>query len=236
MTSIQTSRISAQPVKRCRRLPRIALLLWWVYPSETAGERKRAKRNMLYRTWLKLFVPWLQVDQNFLENSHPAVQSLESLQQRAMEEFSKTASFFGEDSKATNTEAFFCIFAEFTNKFEVSNWYSTICYSDDRCTFVQLKLCMLSSKTKQTPLSFPWPLETQSKWLQISRCNVLECGDCLIASYVFSSARVLFLKSNVMSTPCTTSRMQQESNLWVSKLSSLALLKNNKSLSLIQYH
>uniref|UniRef100_A0A8C7YVT5 Glutamate receptor, ionotropic, delta 2 (Grid2) interacting protein, a n=1 Tax=Oryzias sinensis TaxID=183150 RepID=A0A8C7YVT5_9TELE len=55
---------------------------------------------------------------NFLENSHPAVQSLESLQQRAMEEFSKTASFFGEDSKSTNTEAFFGIFAEFMSKFE----------------------------------------------------------------------------------------------------------------------
>uniref|UniRef100_A0A3B4GQ50 Delphilin-like n=1 Tax=Pundamilia nyererei TaxID=303518 RepID=A0A3B4GQ50_9CICH len=55
---------------------------------------------------------------NFLENSHPAIQSLESLQQRAMEEFSKTASYFGEDGKATNTEAFFGIFAEFINKFE----------------------------------------------------------------------------------------------------------------------
>ncbi|XP_054614896.1 delphilin isoform X4 [Dunckerocampus dactyliophorus] len=55
---------------------------------------------------------------NFLENSHPALQSLESLQQRAMEEFSKTASYFGEDSKGTNTEAFFGIFAEFINKFE----------------------------------------------------------------------------------------------------------------------
>ncbi|KAF3853341.1 hypothetical protein F7725_014029 [Dissostichus mawsoni] len=33
------------------------------------------------------------------ENSHPAIQSLESLQTRAMEEFSKVASFFGEDSK-----------------------------------------------------------------------------------------------------------------------------------------
>lgn len=55
---------------------------------------------------------------NFLENSHPAIQSLESLQQRAMEEFSKTASFFGEDGKSTNTEAFFGIFAEFMAKFE----------------------------------------------------------------------------------------------------------------------
>ncbi|XP_041939719.1 delphilin [Alosa sapidissima] len=55
---------------------------------------------------------------SFLENSHPAVQSLDSLQQRAIEEFSKVASFFGEDGKATTTEAFFGIFAEFTSKFE----------------------------------------------------------------------------------------------------------------------
>uniref|UniRef100_A0A8C1DQ91 Glutamate receptor, ionotropic, delta 2 (Grid2) interacting protein, a n=2 Tax=Cyprinus carpio TaxID=7962 RepID=A0A8C1DQ91_CYPCA len=54
----------------------------------------------------------------FLENSHPAVQSLESLQQRAMEEFCKVASFFGEDGKATTTESFFGIFAEFMAKFE----------------------------------------------------------------------------------------------------------------------
>nr|XP_015801164.2 delphilin isoform X1 [Nothobranchius furzeri] len=64
---------------------------------------------------------------NFLENSHPALQSLESLQQRAMEEFSKTASYFGEDDKATTTEAFFGIFAEFINKFEraLSDQHST---------------------------------------------------------------------------------------------------------------
>uniref|UniRef100_A0A3P8SSE3 Grid2 interacting protein n=1 Tax=Amphiprion percula TaxID=161767 RepID=A0A3P8SSE3_AMPPE len=55
---------------------------------------------------------------NFLENSHPAMQSLESLQQRSMEEFSKTASYFGEDGKSTNTEAFFGIFSEFIGKFE----------------------------------------------------------------------------------------------------------------------
>eukprot|EP00063_Salmo_salar_P089291 XP_014064126.1 PREDICTED: delphilin-like isoform X6 [Salmo salar] len=54
----------------------------------------------------------------FLENSHPAVQSLDSLQLRAMDEFTKVASYFGEDSKATSTEAFFAIFAEFTSKFE----------------------------------------------------------------------------------------------------------------------
>ncbi|XP_075313400.1 delphilin isoform X2 [Odontesthes bonariensis] len=55
---------------------------------------------------------------SFLENSHPAIQSLESLQTRAMEEFSKVASYFGEDSKSTNTEAFFGIFSEFMSKFE----------------------------------------------------------------------------------------------------------------------
>lgn len=58
--------------------------------------------------------------QSFLENSHPAIQSLESLQTRAMEEFSKVASFFGEDSKSASTESFFAIFAEFMCKFEVS--------------------------------------------------------------------------------------------------------------------
>uniref|UniRef100_A0A4W4EBQ9 Glutamate receptor, ionotropic, delta 2 (Grid2) interacting protein, a n=1 Tax=Electrophorus electricus TaxID=8005 RepID=A0A4W4EBQ9_ELEEL len=57
----------------------------------------------------------------FLENSHPAVQSLESLQQRAMEEFCKVASFFGEDGKATTTEAFFGIFAEFIAKALMDN-------------------------------------------------------------------------------------------------------------------
>uniref|UniRef100_A0A3Q3DQQ7 Glutamate receptor, ionotropic, delta 2 (Grid2) interacting protein, b n=1 Tax=Hippocampus comes TaxID=109280 RepID=A0A3Q3DQQ7_HIPCM len=55
---------------------------------------------------------------SFLENSHPAIQSLESLQSRAMEEFSKVASFFGEDSKSTSTDSFFAIFAEFVSKFE----------------------------------------------------------------------------------------------------------------------
>ncbi|XP_016401590.1 delphilin-like [Sinocyclocheilus rhinocerous] len=55
---------------------------------------------------------------SFLENCHPAVQSLDSLQQRAMDEFHKVASYFGEDSKATTTETFFGIFAEFISKFE----------------------------------------------------------------------------------------------------------------------
>lgn len=60
------------------------------------------------------------VFQSFLENSHPAIQSLESLQNRAMEEFSKVASYFGEDGKSARSEAFFSIFAEFMSKFEVS--------------------------------------------------------------------------------------------------------------------
>nr|XP_061807644.1 delphilin-like [Nerophis lumbriciformis] len=55
---------------------------------------------------------------SFLENSHPSIQSLESLQNRAMEEFSKVASFFGEDGKSTSTESFFAIFADFISKFE----------------------------------------------------------------------------------------------------------------------
>ncbi|KAM9774013.1 delphilin [Syngnathus typhle] len=55
---------------------------------------------------------------SFLENSHPAIQSLESLQSRAMEEFSKVASFFGEDGKSTSTDTFFAIFADFISKFE----------------------------------------------------------------------------------------------------------------------
>ncbi|XP_028285780.1 delphilin isoform X2 [Parambassis ranga] len=55
---------------------------------------------------------------SFLENSHPAIQSLESLQTRAMEEFSKVASYFGEDSKSSSTETFFGIFADFMSKFE----------------------------------------------------------------------------------------------------------------------
>lgn len=37
-----------------------------------------------------------------------------------MDEFHKVASYFGEDSKATTTESFFGIFAEFISKFEAS--------------------------------------------------------------------------------------------------------------------
>jgi len=58
--------------------------------------------------------------QSFLENSHPAVQSLDALQGQAMDEFSKVASYFGEESEATSTEVFFGIFTEFMSKFEVN--------------------------------------------------------------------------------------------------------------------
>ncbi|KAM6113992.1 LOW QUALITY PROTEIN: delphilin [Pterocles gutturalis] len=55
---------------------------------------------------------------SFLESAQPAMRSLDDLQHRAMEEFSKVLSFFGEDSKMTTSEAFFGIFAEFMSKFE----------------------------------------------------------------------------------------------------------------------
>lgn len=70
--------------------------------------------------------------QTFLENSHPAIQSLESLQTRAMEEFSKVASYFGEDSKSSSTETFFGIFSEFVSKFEVSYYSTVLCQGVDR--------------------------------------------------------------------------------------------------------
>ncbi|XP_030916937.1 delphilin [Geospiza fortis] len=54
----------------------------------------------------------------FLESAQPAMRSLDDLQHKAMEEFSKVLSFFGEDSKMTTSEAFFGIFAEFMSKFE----------------------------------------------------------------------------------------------------------------------
>uniref|UniRef100_A0A452GG98 Uncharacterized protein n=1 Tax=Gopherus agassizii TaxID=38772 RepID=A0A452GG98_9SAUR len=55
---------------------------------------------------------------SFLESAHPTIKSLDDLQHKAMEEFSKVLSFFGEDSKVTTSESFFGIFAEFMSKFE----------------------------------------------------------------------------------------------------------------------
>ncbi|XP_034640126.1 delphilin isoform X3 [Trachemys scripta elegans] len=55
---------------------------------------------------------------SFLESAHPTIKSLDGLQHKAMEEFSKVLSFFGEDSKVTTSESFFGIFAEFMSKFE----------------------------------------------------------------------------------------------------------------------
>ncbi|XP_063790792.1 delphilin isoform X2 [Pseudophryne corroboree] len=54
----------------------------------------------------------------FLENTFPAIQSLDTLQHRATEDFFKVCSYFGEDPKGSSTEAFFGIFAEFISKFE----------------------------------------------------------------------------------------------------------------------
>ncbi|XP_061456278.1 delphilin [Rhineura floridana] len=54
----------------------------------------------------------------FVERARPTIRSLSDLQHKAMDEFSKVLSFFGEDFKVTTSEAFFGIFAEFMSKFE----------------------------------------------------------------------------------------------------------------------
>ncbi|XP_037362979.1 delphilin isoform X4 [Talpa occidentalis] len=54
----------------------------------------------------------------FLETAQPALRALDGLQRDATEELGKALAFFGEDSKATTSEAFFGIFAEFMSKFE----------------------------------------------------------------------------------------------------------------------
>lgn len=59
--------------------------------------------------------------QSFLETAQPALRALDGLQHEAMEELGKALAFFGEDSKATTSEAFFGIFSEFMSKFEVSH-------------------------------------------------------------------------------------------------------------------
>uniref|UniRef100_A0A8C5LJM7 Delphilin n=1 Tax=Jaculus jaculus TaxID=51337 RepID=A0A8C5LJM7_JACJA len=53
---------------------------------------------------------------SFLETAQPVLRALDGLQREAMEELDKALAFFGEDSKATTSEAFFGIFAEFINK------------------------------------------------------------------------------------------------------------------------
>ncbi|XP_058536268.1 delphilin isoform X2 [Ochotona princeps] len=55
---------------------------------------------------------------SFLETAQPVLRALDGLQREAMEELTKALAFFGEDSKATTSEAFFGIFAEFMSKFE----------------------------------------------------------------------------------------------------------------------
>ncbi|KAI5257301.1 Delphilin [Manis pentadactyla] len=55
---------------------------------------------------------------SFLETAQPVLRALDGLQCEATEELGKALAFFGEDSKATTSEAFFGIFAEFMSKFE----------------------------------------------------------------------------------------------------------------------
>ncbi|XP_069590651.1 delphilin isoform X5 [Ranitomeya imitator] len=54
----------------------------------------------------------------FLENTFPLMQSLDTMQHRAMEDFFKVCSYFGEDPKGSTTDTFFGIFADFISKFE----------------------------------------------------------------------------------------------------------------------
>lgn len=63
----------------------------------------------------------MEADQSFLETAQPVLRALDGLQREAMEELGRALAFFGEDSKATTSEAFFGIFAEFMSKFEVSH-------------------------------------------------------------------------------------------------------------------
>ncbi|XP_069920469.1 delphilin isoform X2 [Oryctolagus cuniculus] len=60
---------------------------------------------------------------SFLETAQPVLRALDGLQHEAMEELAKALAFFGEDSKATTSEAFFGIFAEFMSKFEIQLCY-----------------------------------------------------------------------------------------------------------------
>ncbi|XP_004394214.1 PREDICTED: delphilin [Odobenus rosmarus divergens] len=55
---------------------------------------------------------------SFLETAQPVLRALDGLQREAVEELGRALAFFGEDSKATTSEAFFGIFAEFMSKFE----------------------------------------------------------------------------------------------------------------------
>ncbi|KAF3813876.1 hypothetical protein GH733_017908 [Mirounga leonina] len=52
------------------------------------------------------------------KTAQPVLRALDGLQREAMEELGRALAFFGEDSKATTSEAFFGIFAEFMSKFE----------------------------------------------------------------------------------------------------------------------
>ncbi|XP_063171083.1 LOW QUALITY PROTEIN: delphilin [Candoia aspera] len=81
----------------------------------TINEIEIACQNMVPSSPEDRFVPVMDA---FLESADSTVRSLGDLQHKAMEEFRKVLSFFGEDSKVTTSEGFFGIFAEFMSKFE----------------------------------------------------------------------------------------------------------------------
>uniref|UniRef100_A0A5G2QU82 Delphilin n=1 Tax=Sus scrofa TaxID=9823 RepID=A0A5G2QU82_PIG len=80
----------------------------------TIGEIQAACQSMSPSSEDKFAV----VMASFLETAQPVLRALDGLQHEAMEELGKALAFFGEDSKATTSEAFFGIFAEFMSKFE----------------------------------------------------------------------------------------------------------------------
>jgi hypothetical protein len=89
-----------------------------------------------------------------------------------MEELSKALAFFGEDSQATTSEAFFGIFAEFMSKFEVSHGGDLKCSLGDHTRAFSLK-----SNWERVPVndmsSFPdgEGLQAQCWWSRMGRGN-----------------------------------------------------------------
>lgn len=86
--------------------------------GQTGAERLGRCRGP--RDTSRSVVSLTEAHQSFLETAQPVLRALDGLQREAMDELGKALAFFGEDSKATTSEAFFGIFAEFMSKFEVS--------------------------------------------------------------------------------------------------------------------
>lgn len=87
--------------------------------GQTGAERLGRCRGP--RDTSRSVVSLTEAHQSFLETAQPVLRALDGLQREAMDELGKALAFFGEDSKATTSEAFFGIFAEFMSKFEVSH-------------------------------------------------------------------------------------------------------------------